>query len=121
VPARGRLAAHPCRRDNILRVFTNLLGNAAKFTPPGGEIELRAQRRGDAVVFLVADSGPGVSAEQREHIFERYWRGKVGGLGLGLYIAKSIVDAHGGRIWVEDKPQPGATFGFELPSQPQTN
>src|SRR5690606_18033626 len=93
-------------RQRVHQVFTNLTGNAMKFTPPGGSIVVRADVRGAEVCFSVRDSGPGISEHERAHIFERYWRASDEdkdrrGQGLGLSIAKGIVESLGGRIWVE--------------------
>ena len=105
-------------RERVLQVFSNLLGNALKFTPPGGEVSLGARVEGTAVCFFVHDTGPGIPREALEHLFERLWlahRGDRRGAGLGLYIAKGLVEAHGGRIWVESEPGRGSTFFFTLP------
>ncbi|HEY0243177.1 MAG TPA: ATP-binding protein [Gemmatimonadaceae bacterium] len=105
-------------RERILQVFTNLIGNAIKFTPRGGEIRILASHDSGEVRFTVADSGPGIPAEHLDHVFDRYWQAKSTaklGTGLGLSIAKGIVEAHGGRIWVESPPGSGAQFNFTLP------
>ena len=107
-----------CDRGRVLQVFVNLLGNAIKFSPERGVITLRAERDADAVVFAVEDDGPGISQEARSHVFERYWQATETaklGIGLGLAIAKGIVEAHGGRIWVESELGHGSTFFFALP------
>ena len=87
--------------------------------PPGGEIRLSVEHTGDDVVVRVADHGPGVPIEDRERIFEAFYRGASipdsPGTGLGLAIANAIVKAHDGRVWVEDTPGGGATFAFEIP------
>jgi signal transduction histidine kinase len=104
--------------DRILQVLSNLIGNAVKFTPAGGRVAVSARVEGDALVVSVADSGPGLSAQEQERIFEPYWQAKRTaslGAGLGLKIAKGIVEAHGGRIWVESAPGAGTTFRFALP------
>ena len=109
-----RLEADP---ERILRVLSNLLGNAIKFTPGTGTVHVRAERRDDDVTITVADTGPGITADHLPHVFERYWKGTsttVPGSGLGLYIARGIVEAHGGKIWVESSPA-GARFTFTLP------
>ena len=106
-----------CERHLILRVFSNLIGNAIKFTPQGGAITVTAESLSTEVRFSVSDEGPGIPAEHRAHVFDRYWHQRAGnrrGTGLGLYIAKGIVEAHGGRIWVEDT-SPGTTVSFTLP------
>jgi signal transduction histidine kinase len=103
----------------VLRVLSNLLGNALKFTPAGGLISVSAAPAEDAVRFTVADTGSGIALEHLPRIFDRYWqvrRGEKEGLGLGLAIAKGIVEAHGGRIWAESVQGEGATFHFTLPA-----
>lgn len=105
-------------RERILEVLSNLLGNALKFTPPGGEVSISVDRQRDMVHFVVSDTGPGIPAERIPHVFERFWKrdtDETKGTGLGLFIAKGIIDAHGGRIWAESQPNRGATFTFTLP------
>jgi signal transduction histidine kinase len=106
-------------RGRLAQVLGNLLDNAVKFTPEGGRIELRARSEDDEVVFEIADTGPGMSAEVQAHLFERFWqasRADRRGLGLGLTIAKGIVEAHGGRIWVDSELGKGSRFYFTLPA-----
>ncbi len=101
----------------VLRVFENLVANALKFTTEG-TITLGAKRQGRNVVFWVGDTGPGISENDQQHIFDRFWQvtsKRRGGAGLGLAIAKGIVEAHGGQIWVESQPGKGSTFLFTLP------
>lgn len=101
----------------VLRVFENLVANALKFTTEG-TITLGAKRQGRNVVFWVGDTGPGISENDQRHIFDRFWQvttKRRGGAGLGLAIAKGIVEAHGGQIWVESQPGKGSTFLFTLP------
>jgi signal transduction histidine kinase/DNA-binding NarL/FixJ family response regulator len=109
-------------RGRILQVFSNLIGNALKFTPPGaGQIVLRAERRGDKVAFMVSDNGPGIPPEHVARLFDRFWHGNEspqGGVGLGLFIARGIVEAHGGTIGVDSAPGQGATICFQLPVPP---
>ena len=105
-------------RDRISQVLANLIGNAHKFTPEGGQVELRAEALDGFVRFSVADTGPGLSARDLPHIFDRFWqsrRVRRGGVGLGLPITKGIVNAHGGDIWVESTAGVGTTFFFTLP------
>ena len=106
-------------RHRVMQVMSNLIGNSMKFTPPGGRIEVRAkQMEDDAVLFSISDTGPGIPREHLSHIFSPYWQAKRAerlGAGLGLPIAKGIVEAHGGRIWVESEPDQGTDFYFTLP------
>lgn len=104
--------------DRIHRVLANLVGNAIKFTPVGGEVHLAAEPRNGHVRFSVIDTGEGLSAEHQLRVFDRAWQAsqRPEGSGLGLYIAKGIVEAHGGHIWVESEPGKGARFYFTLPS-----
>jgi signal transduction histidine kinase len=108
-------------RDRILQVFANLAGNAVKFTPAGGTVTLGAACADGAVRFSVADTGPGMSAEQVERAFDRFWqagRADRRGVGLGLSIARGIVEAHGGMLTVTSAPNDGAIFHFTLPAAP---
>jgi chemotaxis family two-component system sensor kinase Cph1 len=105
-------------RERVFQVVSNLVGNAIKFTPAGGRISLRVAASGGEALFAVTDTGPGVAPENLSRIFERYWQapdGRREGSGLGLYIAKGIVEAHGGKIWVERADTGGAAFKFTLP------
>jgi signal transduction histidine kinase len=107
-----------CDRDRILQVLSNLIGNALKFTAEGATVALRAEATADEVRFTVSDTGPGLSPEQIPHVFERNWQADQGarsGSGLGLFIAKSVIEAHGGRIWVESDLGKGSAFAFTLP------
>jgi len=111
-------------RDRLLQVFDNLVGNALKFTPPGGHIRVGAAALNeDEVQFWVADTGIGVSAEDLPHVFDRFWQAHKGerrGTGLGLTIVKGIIEAHAGRIWVESAMGKGTTFFFALPAAVRT-
>jgi PAS domain S-box-containing protein len=105
--------------QRISQVLSNLVGNALKFTESGGRVAITASASTDIVIFSVSDTGPGIPPEQQAHIFERFWQARRDGrkgLGLGLAIARGIVDAHGGRIWVESVPGTGTTFLFTIPS-----
>jgi signal transduction histidine kinase len=104
-------------RHRVMQVLQNLIGNALKFTPPDGHIVVEATLADDEVLFSVSDTGPGIAKEHLGDVFSR-WQAKRTerlGAGLGLPIAKGIVDAHGGRIWVESEPEDGTTFSFTLP------
>jgi signal transduction histidine kinase len=112
-----------CDRDRILRVLVNLLGNAIKFTPDGGRILATVEDCGDEVRVSISDNGPGIARADVSRLFEPYWKGKQSGrtgTGLGLYIARGIVQAHGGRIWVDSEVGVGSTFRFALPVRPST-
>ncbi|MCU1276823.1 MAG: hypothetical protein JWM53_369 [bacterium] len=113
-----------CDRERIVQVLSNLVGNAIKFTPAGGSIRIFAEGWGEMVRIAVVDDGPGIAAEQVPRIFDRYWhqaqRESRQGAGLGLYIAKGIVENHGGRIWVDSTLGRGSTFYFTLPGAAAT-
>jgi signal transduction histidine kinase len=105
-------------RERIIQVFSNLIGNAIKFTPAGGHIVIKAEPVGDKVRFAVIDSGPGIPEEKQSRIFDRFWQARKTdrrGIGLGLTIARYIVEAHGERIDVISKLGEGTEFWFELP------
>jgi len=105
--------------DRILQVLNNLVGNALKFTQKGGNVALFLTQTAQGIQFTVRDSGCGIAAHHLDTIFERFSQAAQNdrrGLGLGLYIARCIVDAHGGRIWVESTPEQGSAFHFTLPS-----
>ena len=106
-------------RNRIRQVVDNILDNAIKATPSGGEIRLSAVTDIDFLVIQVKDTGKGMGAKDRAHVFEPYYRVSVisryEGLGLGLAISKQIVELHGGKIWVESKPGKGSTFSFSIP------
>jgi len=104
--------------DRMLQVLANLITNALKFTPRGGKIAILGDRAGDELRFAVSDTGTGIPGNMLEAVFERFWQvGKNDkrGLGLGLYISKCIVDAHGGRIWAESTLGEGSTLHFTIP------
>jgi PAS domain S-box-containing protein len=105
-------------RDRLLQVFENLIGNAIKFTKPGGRITVSAASKAHEVIFRVTDTGSGIAPEKLPRVFDRFWqatRANRQGAGLGLPITKGIVEAHGGRIWVESTPNRGTTFSFTIP------
>jgi signal transduction histidine kinase len=112
-----RVSADP---ERLERVLSNLLSNALKYSTPGTPVVVSARPGDGEVVTSVADEGPGIDPADLPHLFDRYFRaGKVRapheGLGLGLYITKGLVEAHGGRIWVESEVGQGSTFSFTLP------
>jgi two-component system OmpR family sensor kinase len=102
-------------------VFTNMLDNAVKFSPPGGQVTVDAAAEGPAVVVAVSDAGPGIPADEIPRVFERFYRGRVArakdsrGFGLGLAISRAVVKQHGGEMSVESAPDRGATFRVRLP------
>ncbi|WP_024677227.1 ATP-binding protein [Pseudomonas syringae] len=104
--------------ERIFQVLSNLVGNAIKFTPKGGRINIDAVADGDNVLFKVSDDGIGIPAEHLPYIFQRYWSVKEGnprGNGLGLYICQGIITAHGGRLWADSSLDSGSVFSFTLP------
>ncbi|HEX9104315.1 MAG TPA: GAF domain-containing sensor histidine kinase, partial [Polyangia bacterium] len=110
-----------CDRDRLVQVFSNLVGNAIKYTDAGGRITVSAARDGEAIAFAVADTGPGIAEEHLPHLFDRFWRvrGKRrDGTGLGLWIVKGLVEAHGGRVSVDTRLGAGARFSFTVPLAP---
>jgi signal transduction histidine kinase len=110
----------------VQRVLYNLVQNAIRHTPPDGSIHIRARDVGETVVVQVEDTGEGIPANDLDKIFERSYRSdqsrsrQSGGAGLGLSIAKGIIEAHGERIWVESVPGRGSIFSFTLPKVPTT-
>jgi signal transduction histidine kinase len=108
-------------RERVLQVFGNLIGNAVKFTPEGGRVQIRVDRLDGFVRFAVADTGSGIAEEELAHVFDRFWqarRSRDGGAGLGLAIARGIVKAHGGEMWARSVVGQGSTFTFTLPADP---
>jgi CheY-like chemotaxis protein len=107
-----------CDGQRIGQVLANLLGNAVKFTPEGGAIHISARQQEGSIVIAVADTGSGIAPDDIPRLFERYWQGeknKSTGVGLGLAIARGIVETHGGKIWVESTLGKGSTFYFTVP------
>jgi PAS domain S-box-containing protein len=107
--------------ERIERVLTNLITNAQKYSPPSESVVVRVGVRGDEIIVSVVDQGEGIPPEELPRLFQRFTRGRAGpkadvaGLGLGLYIARLIVEAHGGRVWAESEVGKGSTFSFTLP------
>lgn len=121
LPGIGQVAADA---ERVQLVFGNLLTNAVRHGPEGSTVAVRAAVAGGEVRFEVRDSGPGIPPEYQQAVFEKFFRmpgGPPGGAGLGLFIAKELVEAHGGRIGVESKPGDGATFWFTLPAAQAPN
>jgi signal transduction histidine kinase len=110
-----------CAPESVQRVVLNLLTNALRHTPSDGSVVVTARRRSTELEVLVEDTGTGLSFEAERRVFERFWREDPartranGGAGLGLAIARGLVEAQGGRIWAENRPEGGARFGFTLP------
>jgi signal transduction histidine kinase len=105
--------------SRVVQVLGNLIRNAIKFTPRGGRIVIGVESLAGSVVFSVTDTGRGIAPASQPRVFDRYWQSSAGaraqGSGLGLSIAKGIVDAHGGRIWVESELGRGSVFSFTIP------
>ncbi|MHB1134167.1 MAG: ATP-binding protein [Chloroflexota bacterium] len=120
-PQSAPLPPVPADPDRLERVVANLVGNALKYSPPDTTVQVSLTARDKTVVVSVRDQGRGIAAVDLPHLFERYYRSqeiresKSEGLGLGLYIARLIVEAHGGKIWVRSQPGAGSTFSFSLP------
>lgn len=107
--------------SRIVQVLGNLLRNALKFTPDGGQMTVVAEAQGGNVVLSVTDTGPGIPLADQPRVFDRYWQSRrtanKRGTGLGLSIAKGIVEAHGGRMWLESAPGSGSSFFFSIPAE----
>jgi signal transduction histidine kinase len=109
-------------RERIHQVLFNLVDNAVRFTPDGGDVRVSARRENGAIWIAVSDTGSGIPAEHLPRLFERFYRADParsrgdGGTGIGLAIARSVVEAHGGRIRAESEPGRGSVFTFDLPA-----
>ena len=111
-------------RERKLQILANLIANALKFTPRGGAVRVRGERAGDDLRISVVDTGAGISGDMLGAVFERFRQVDQDdrrGLGLGLYISRCIVEAHGGRIWVESNPGVGSAFHFTIPTAAQAS
>jgi signal transduction histidine kinase len=110
-------------RDRLGQVLDNLIGNAIKYSPQGGEIVVRVEATGDRGQVRIEDHGIGIASDVLPRLFERFYQGQAPGistgLGLGLYIARMLVEAHGGRIWAESEPGQGSVFVITLPRDPE--
>jgi len=110
---------------HLRRLFLNLVDNGIKYTPPGGTVRVSIERTGEAAILSVKDTGPGIPPEEQEKVFQRFFRSPEarsagqGGSGLGLSIARSIAEAHGGKLELESAPGKGSTFRIYLPLRPQ--
>jgi len=116
--ANSRLFWLICDKDRVFQILSNLVGNAIKFSPEGATITIETEYQGDSLKVSVTDNGPGIPKDQLDFVFERFWQAKntaQAGSGLGLYITRGIVEAHGGKIWVESAQGRGTTFRFTLP------
>jgi PAS domain S-box-containing protein len=110
--------------DRLRQVISNLLSNAVKYSPEGGTVTISGQVRPEEVILCVQDQGPGIDPQDRPRIFDRFYRAadavkKTKGAGLGLYLAKAVVEAHGGRIWIDDTVERGTRICIALPRKPQ--
>jgi signal transduction histidine kinase len=107
--------------SKIGRVLSNLISNALQYTPEGGQVHVQAARNGKSIEVVVKDSGPGFEGKDIGRVFEKFYRGEqartraTGGAGLGLAIARGIIDAHGGKMWAESGTTSGAIVGFTIP------
>jgi PAS domain S-box-containing protein len=119
----GEPLAASADREKLRQVFTILVENALKYSPAGGTVTVGARRKDDAVEVRVVDEGIGIPAAEQQRIFRKFYRAEstvkdgAGGTGLGLFIAQELVNAMGGRIWVESEEGAGSSFAFELPAQ----
>jgi signal transduction histidine kinase len=121
-----RTSGEPARargdEQRLQHALANLIENAIKFTPPGGEVTLSSWRRAEEVGVTVSDTGPGIPLHARAHVFDRFYRvdrsrsRESGGSGLGLAICREIATAHGGRVWVESEEGKGSAFSLALPA-----
>lgn len=118
----GRLIELKADRRRMEQILTNLLVNANKYIQPGGKVEVKLEELEDHIVIRISDNGPGIPLAEQAMIFDRYYRrpvheqgSKISGTGLGLPIARNLVELHGGRIWVESQPGQGTTFSIRLP------
>jgi len=122
--AADRLPRLSCDPNRLRQVLLNLVDNAIKYSPDGGRVSLSIEADDESMRFVVRDEGLGFSGDERERIFERFFRldpalqRGIGGTGLGLYISRELVERMGGRIWAEPRPDRGSAFSVELPLTP---
>jgi signal transduction histidine kinase len=111
--------------QRISQVITNLVSNAVKYSSPESPVAIRGAAAPEEVTVTVEDQGFGIAEKDMPHVFDRFYRGpetakRTKGAGLGLYLAKAVVEAHGGRIWIESQPGKGTRASFTLPRAPET-
>jgi two-component system phosphate regulon sensor histidine kinase PhoR len=120
-PAGGRVLGD---ESWLHRAVTNLINNALKYTPPGGQVRVRYREAEGQAICEVTDTGPGIPSTAQPRLFERFYRvpgeptRRNPGTGLGLAIVKAIVERHSGRVWVSSEEGKGSTFGFSVPLAP---
>src|SRR5205085_8476789 len=113
-------------KARVSQVIGNILDNAIKFSPQGRQVMVKLQEWEDDYLVSISDQGIGVNPDHFDHIFERFYRVRntasrqYSGIGMGLYVAKAIIERHGGNIWLASNQGPGSTFSFTLPHKPRT-
>ena len=119
----GSATSLECDADKVAQILVNLVSNAIKYSPNGGDISIRLAQEGDCTRWQISDQGLGMTPEEQGLLFQQFSRlpqkgtRKIKGTGLGLYITRRLIEAHRGGIWVESTPGEGSTFSFELPNR----